>query len=141
MLFSLARKRPFWASIQLARVVRPMSTNRSYPTAIKPSKGEIQKGVLAPENLEIAMRSLHHDGLVVVNDVVPHEALDRLNTKMVQDARTLYDRKENSPFNYNPNNIQQDAPPMRDHFDSQIFLSMSRHIQRRPDPHEYPSRY
>lgn len=100
-----------------------MSTNRSYPTGISPSKAEIEGGKLGPENLEIAIRSLYHDGLVVVNNAVPHESLDRLNQQMVQDAYTLYNRKENSPFNYNPNNIQQDAPPMREHFDPRIFLS------------------
>lgn len=49
--------------------------------------------------------------------------LDRLNEKMVQDAHKLYARKENSPFNYNPNNLQQDPSPMREYFESQIFLS------------------
>jgi hypothetical protein len=60
---------------------------------------------------------------VVVNDVVPPEMLDRLNEKMIEDAYTLYARKENSPFNYNPNNLQQDAPPMREYFEPQIFMS------------------
>ncbi|CAL5874420.1 uncharacterized protein PFLUO_LOCUS8716 [Penicillium psychrofluorescens] len=49
--------------------------------------------------------------------------LDRLNEKMVQDAYKLYARKENSPFNYNPNNLQQDPPPMREYFESEIFLN------------------
>lgn len=96
---------------------------RSYPNAINPSRTEVQQGRLAPQNLEIAIRSLYHDGLVVINDVIPHNMLDRLNEKMVKDAHTLYARKENSPFNYNPNNLQQDAPPIREHFESQIFLS------------------
>jgi hypothetical protein len=59
----------------------------------------------------------------VVNDVIPHDKLDRLNKKMVKDANTLYASKGDSPFNYNPNNLQQDAPPMREYFDSQIFMS------------------
>lgn len=96
---------------------------RTFPNSIKPSKTELQNERLTPQNLEIAIRSLYHDGLVVVNDVVPHDILDRLNEKMVQDAHKLYARKENSPFNYNPNNLQQDPPPMREHFEPQIFLS------------------
>lgn len=104
--------------------MRSLSTTNSYPNAIKPSKSEIQNGQLGPESLEVAIRSLYHDGLVVVNDVVPHDMLDRLNEKMIQDANTLFARKENSPFNYNPNNIQQGAPPIREYFEPQIFMSM-----------------
>ncbi|KAB8258618.1 hypothetical protein BDV32DRAFT_159886 [Aspergillus pseudonomiae] len=94
----------------------------SFPTSISPSQTEIKNRQLSPQNLEIAIQSLHHDGLVVVENVVPHDALDRLNHKMVEDAWTLRN-KENSPFNYNPGNIQQDPPPVRKYFDSDIFLN------------------
>ncbi|RJE21384.1 Phytanoyl-CoA dioxygenase family protein [Aspergillus sclerotialis] len=93
------------------------------PTCITPSKPELQSGRLTPQNLEVAIRSLYNDGLVVVNDVIPHSHLDRLNEKMVQDAYTLQARKEDSPFNYHPNNLQQDPPPMREYFESDIFLN------------------
>jgi hypothetical protein len=69
------------------------------------------------------MRSLYRDGLVVVEDVVPHDALDHLNIKMVQDAYTLQAKGGDSPYNYNPGNIQQDAPPVKEFFDKNIFLS------------------
>ncbi|OGE56611.1 hypothetical protein PENARI_c003G11567 [Penicillium arizonense] len=69
------------------------------------------------------MRSLHQDGLVVVENVIPHDSLDRLNKKMIEDAYTLQSRKGDSPFNYNPGNIQQDSPPVREHFDASIFLN------------------
>lgn len=98
-------------------------TLSTYATSIRPTKQEIHNKQLAPENLEIAVRSLYHDGLVVVEDAIPHDALDRLNAQMVKDARALQSKKENSPFNYNPGNIQQDAPPVRAHFDTNIFLS------------------
>ncbi|KAF9883340.1 hypothetical protein FE257_003556 [Aspergillus nanangensis] len=78
----------------------------SYPTSISPSPAEIRNGQLTPQNLETAIRSLHHDGLVVVENAVSHEALDRLNEKMVHDARTLQNKKDDSPYNYNPGNIQ-----------------------------------
>ncbi|KAJ5128487.1 hypothetical protein N7448_002207 [Penicillium atrosanguineum] len=96
---------------------------RSQPISIKPTKKEIQNGRLGPRNLELAIRSLYQDGLVVVNDVIPHDMLHRLNEKMVKDAHELYGRKEDSPFNYNPNNLQQDAPPMREFFEPQIFMN------------------
>ena len=81
-----------------------------------------QKSMLGDSH-PVAIRSLFHDGLVVVTDVVPHDILDRLNNKMIDDAQELYARKGNSPFNYNPNNLQQDPPPTKKYFDSQIFLS------------------
>ncbi|EYE92048.1 phytanoyl-CoA dioxygenase [Aspergillus ruber CBS 135680] len=95
----------------------------SYPTNIRPSQDEVRNKQLTPQNLEIAIRSLYHDGLVVVEDAIPHDSLDRLNTKMVQDARFLQSKKENSPYNYNPGNIQQDPPPAREYFDTNIFLN------------------
>jgi ectoine hydroxylase-related dioxygenase (phytanoyl-CoA dioxygenase family) len=98
----------------------------SYPTSIRPSAAEIKNGQLTPQNLEIAIRSLYHDGLVVVENAVPHAALDRLNEKMVRDAYALQSRKENSPYNYNRGNIQQDPPPVKDYFDPDIFLSKYR---------------
>ncbi|EHA23287.1 hypothetical protein CBS63078_10891 [Aspergillus niger] len=95
----------------------------SHPTSIRPSTTEIQNARLSPQNLEVAMRSLHQDGLVVVENVIPHDSLDRLNAKMTEDAYTLRNKKDGSPFNYNPGNIQQDAPPVRGYFDPQIFLN------------------
>jgi hypothetical protein len=95
----------------------------SYPTSIRPSKSEIKSVRLSPQNLEIAIRSLYQDGLVVIEDVIPHDVLDRLNEKMVQDAYTLQARKADSPYNYNPGNIQQDAPPVKKYFDLRIFMS------------------
>lgn len=68
---------------------------------------------------------MHEDGLVVVEDVVPHEHLDFLNRKMVHDAQVLQSRGENGPFNYNKGNIQQDAPPVAQYFFSSIFASTS----------------
>ncbi|KAE8368048.1 hypothetical protein BDV27DRAFT_142297 [Aspergillus caelatus] len=95
----------------------------SFPTSISPSQSEIKSRQLSPQNLEIAIRSLHHDGLVVVENVVPHDALDQLNHKMVEDAWTLRNKKENSPYNYNPGNIQQDPPPVLKDFNPDIFLN------------------
>ncbi|OJJ64001.1 hypothetical protein ASPSYDRAFT_84035 [Aspergillus sydowii CBS 593.65] len=112
---------------RLAKQTRQLSTQfgklPSYPTSVRPSRPEIQNARLSPQNLEIAIRSLHRDGLVVVEDVIPHDCLTRLNDKMVKDAYALQARKEDSPYNYNPGNIQQDAPPVREHFDKDIFMN------------------
>lgn len=97
----------------------------AFPKAcsIKVSKEELQQGRLNERNLELAVRHILQDGLVVVEDVVEHDVLDQLNLKMVEDAKFLSGRGENSPFNYNRSNLQQDAPPVRKYFDPTIFLS------------------
>ncbi|KAL2871726.1 phytanoyl-CoA dioxygenase family protein [Aspergillus lucknowensis] len=95
----------------------------SHPISIRPSNGEIRNARLSPQNLEVAMRSLHRDGLVVVENVVSHGCLDRLNEKMIEDAYSLQAKKGNSPYNYNRGNIQQDAPPVMKHFEPSIFLN------------------
>ncbi|KAI1493585.1 hypothetical protein F5X96DRAFT_170611 [Biscogniauxia mediterranea] len=93
------------------------------PRVIRPSAAEIKSSRLDERNLELAVRSMHEDGLVVVEDVVPHEHLDQLNKKMVQDARELQARGEDGPFNYNLGNLQQDAPPWAEYFHPAVFTS------------------
>lgn len=85
----------------------------SYPTSVLPSLTEVKTGRLSPQNLEIAIRSLYHDGLVVVEDLIEHNRLDTLNRQMVQDAYTLQTRQDQSPFNYNRGNIQQVSSSFR----------------------------
>jgi hypothetical protein len=68
---------------------------------------------------------MHIDGLVVVEDVVPHHDIDLLNKKMIEDAQVLQARGDKGPFNYNKGNIQQDAPPVAEFFKPSIFTSMS----------------
>ncbi|KAI1186738.1 hypothetical protein F5B17DRAFT_352884 [Nemania serpens] len=101
---------------------RPLSMQR-LPYVIRPSAEEVKSKKLSEMNLEIAVRGVHLDGLVVVEGVVPHEQLDRLNTKMVEDARILQARGKNGPFNYNVGNIQQDAPPCAEHFYPSILTN------------------
>lgn len=114
----------FWPTVlyrnAVPRSVRHLAT---LPFTVRPSSQELAAGRLGERNLEHAIRSLHEDGLVVVSDVIPHEHLDRLNVKMVQDAQTLHFRGKDMPFNYNVGNIQQDPPPVKEHFHKSIFLN------------------
>ncbi len=110
-----------------ARSFASMVQGRTLPTTpvvIRPSIREIQSEQLEARNLEIAVRQVHEDGLVVVEDVIPHQHLDELNAKMVEDARTLQARGDKGPFNYNQGNLQQDAPPVARYFYPSIFTSM-----------------
>lgn len=117
------------STVRTARALRgfasltPSATQPYLPTVIRPSVQEIEEKALNARNLEIAVRHVHVDGLVVVEDVVPHEHIDRLNTKMVEDARILQARGEDGPFNYNQGNLQQDAPPVSEFFFPSIFTS------------------
>lgn len=111
--------------LQLQRTMVTIRQLPSEPIVIKPSKSEITSGKLESRNLEIAVRQIHLDGLVVVGDIVPHEDIDHLNEKMIRDARTLQGMKEKGPFNYNQGNLQQDAPPIAEYFKTSIFASAS----------------
>lgn len=84
---------------------RPFAS--THPLSIKPSRDELSSGRLASRNLEQAVRALHEDGLVVIEDAVTHEDLDHLNTKMVQDALALQQRGKDMPYNYNVGNSMQ----------------------------------
>ena len=118
---SIAMKVPILA--KRSGQVRCLSTQlgklTSYPTSIRPSNPELEKARLSPQNLEIAMHCLHRDGLFIVEGAIPHDCLDRLNETMVADAYVLQAKKEDGPLG----SIQQDAPPVRKHFDPRIFMS------------------
>jgi hypothetical protein len=97
-------------------------TLSSTPISILPTTAELKHGSLSQRNLEIAIRALSRDGLVVLENMVDHAVLDRLNKKTVQDAYELQARKD-SPFNYNKGNIQQDPPMTETWFSNQIYIS------------------
>ncbi|KAF4434614.1 phytanoyl- dioxygenase [Fusarium acutatum] len=101
-----------------ATVTQPLQVG-----VVRPSDQEVKNRTLDSRNLEKAVRNMHGDGLVVVEDVVPHEDIDILNKKMIEDAHTLQARGDKGPFNYNKGNIQQDAPPVSEYFSPSIFTS------------------
>jgi hypothetical protein len=90
--------------------------------AVKPSTSELRDGKLSQRNLEIAIRAIARDGIAVLEDLVDHKTLDKLNEKMVQDAYHLQSRTD-SPFNYNKGNIQQDPPMTKEWFSDNIYTS------------------
>jgi hypothetical protein len=122
----------------------------STPISITPSPSELQNGVLNQRNLEIAIRVLSRDGLVVLEDMIDHAILDHLNKKMVKEAYVLQARKD-SPFNYNKGNIQQDPPMTKEWFSDEVFVSElvqphssavcfpSHKLLKPPRPHHHPS--
>lgn len=84
----------------------PVRQNTSTePVRISPTRSEVKAGKLSPQNLEVVIRALHEDGLIVVENVFDHMRLNKLNERMVKDAYELRARKD-SPYNYNKGNIQ-----------------------------------
>jgi hypothetical protein len=81
--------------------VRKAGTVSSLPKIVNVSPEEKARGLLTHKNLELANRALHHDGLVVLENAISHDKLDFLNQKMVEDARMLQAKGEDSPYNYN----------------------------------------
>lgn len=114
--------RPFPRPRVVVHCPRHYSTSTE-PLTISTSENELAKGRLGEHNLEKAMRGLYEDGLVIVANAIPHEHLDRLNAKMVRDARKLQGKGEDMPFNYNVGNLQQDPPPVKEHFQESVFLN------------------
>lgn len=111
------------SSIRCFSVAKLWRASQSGPRSIRASDAEAQAGRLSERNLEIAVRHVLKDGLVVIENAIDHKVLDELNRKMVQDAIFLANKKEGNPFNYNKGNIQQDAPPVKKYFDPSIFMS------------------
>ncbi|KAF7506934.1 hypothetical protein GJ744_011065 [Endocarpon pusillum] len=95
----------------------------SLPIVVQVSQEEVSKRNLTWENLETAVRALHRDGLVVLENVIEKSKLDTLNKKMVKGAPTLQSKGENMPYNYNKGNIRQDPPLTKEHFEPSIFLN------------------
>ncbi|TFB00793.1 Kanamycin B dioxygenase [Trichoderma ghanense] len=56
------------------------------PPVVRPTSHEVTSGRLDERNLEKAVRHVHQDGLVVIENVVPHNDIDLLNAKMVTSA-------------------------------------------------------
>lgn len=122
-MYAITSKAPRYL---LRAISRPPYTTRAapcLPAVITPSAQEIANKRLDARNLEKAVRHVHQDGLVVVNNVVPHTELDIVNAKMVEDARELQARGKDGPFNYNQGNLQLDAPPVKEYFFPSIFTS------------------
>jgi hypothetical protein len=100
------------------------STSRpSQLTSISPSRDELLNARLSQRHTQTALEAFHRDGLVVIEDVVSHKDIDRLNDVMVRDAHRLMARGKDGPFNYNLGILQQSPPYDPDVFKRNIFVN------------------
>lgn len=104
------------------RLLRQLS---SMPATVKVTPKEVSLGELCLPNLELATRAIHRDGLVVLEDVIEHNKLDKLNVKMLEDAAKLQAKGDDGPYNYNKGNIQQDPPLINSFLTHQYILIRS----------------
>jgi hypothetical protein len=88
-----------------------------------PSRDELLNARLSQRHTQTALEAFNRDGLVVIEDVVSHEDIDRLNDVMVRDAHRLMARGKDGPFNYNLGNLQQSPPYDPDVFKRNIFVN------------------
>jgi hypothetical protein len=93
------------------------------PVALRPSASELAASRLNQRTIQEALEALNGDGLVVVENVVETAVINKLNTAMVADARTLMARGSDGPFNYNLGNLQQSPPYNPELFASSIFAN------------------
>lgn len=124
LLTTVARPKSSSALLKLGRLPIHRSVSNQVHK-IRTSRGEVQTGRLTERSLEEAVRSILQDGIVVIENVIDHDHLDKLNDRMVIDSIQLSNMGEKSPFNYNQGNLQQDAPPIKEYFEPSIFLSRS----------------
>lgn len=90
---------------------------------IKPEPTEKREGCLSQRNMQLALEALHHDGIVMLEDVIPSKMLDVLNERMCKDTHTLIGRGEEGPFNYNLGNLQQCPPYEEKYLSPEIFFN------------------
>ena len=75
------------------------------PLTVTPTPQELSDQRLSSKNLELAIRALHRDGLVVIENAVEHAKLDFLNQKMIQDALVLQSAGDKSPYNFHKGSV------------------------------------
>jgi hypothetical protein len=100
-----------------------MVTEKNVPVSINPSSEELNEGKLTAQNLEIAIRALHQDGLIIICNVYRHEDLDKLNQVMVRDALKMSELGDEGPKNFHPGNLSITPPPQRQYFMRNVFLN------------------
>lgn len=113
---------------QKAVQVRNLATTVNAPSrldtvySIKPDSTEKREGRLHQRNMQASLEALHHDGMVMLEDVIPIPILDQLNERMCKDTRTLIARGKDGPFNYNLGNLQQSPPLQKEFLSPEIFF-------------------
>jgi ectoine hydroxylase-related dioxygenase (phytanoyl-CoA dioxygenase family) len=91
-------------------------------TAMDLTSQEKTSGKISPEHLQQAVRALHADGYVILNELVERSHAEILAQKMIEDVQFILQRKD-VPFNFNVGNLQQDPPPFHPYLFRDVLLN------------------
>ncbi|KAF2245888.1 hypothetical protein BU26DRAFT_521429 [Trematosphaeria pertusa] len=81
-------------------------------TLIELTSDELKSKTIDSHNLQAAVEALHRDGIVVLKNAVSIEHLDKLNARMVPEAKQLYAKATtHRNFGEATGNIQQEPVP------------------------------
>ncbi|KAJ0115451.1 hypothetical protein J7T55_012731 [Diaporthe amygdali] len=90
------------------------SSSPSEVKLIELTPEELRTKKIGSHNLQAAVEALHRDGIVVLKNAVNVDHLDKLNARMVPEAKDLYSRPStHRNFGQNTGNIQQE-PVLKD---------------------------
>lgn len=90
-------------------------------TSIHLTPTELSTKQLSSHNLQWAVEALHCDGLVVLENAISPDHLDKLNARMMPEAKYLYAQKNtHHNFGTGTGNIQQEPPQEAEY----IFLDV-----------------
>lgn len=85
---------------------------------------ELASKTVGSHNLQKAVEALHRDGLVVLQNAVRVDHLERLNARMVPEAQTLYARPDtHRNFGGDTGNIQQEPVLERDYLFADVLAN------------------
>ncbi|KAK4943108.1 hypothetical protein LTR10_017307 [Elasticomyces elasticus] len=93
-------------------------------TLVRLTSEELAAKKIGSHNLQKAVEGLHRDGLIVLENAVSVEILDKLNARMVPEAKTLF-AKEATHRNFGPKtgNIQQEPVAEKDYIFQDILAN------------------
>jgi ectoine hydroxylase-related dioxygenase (phytanoyl-CoA dioxygenase family) len=95
-----------------------------HPTAVSVSAREISSDKTSFETIQRALEAFHRDGIVILQDAIPHEPLNHLHRKMEEDVHTLLAR--NDPhFNHGKSaqNLSQRPPISKEYLHEAIWAN------------------
>ncbi|KAJ5747664.1 uncharacterized protein N7511_009360 [Penicillium nucicola] len=91
---------------------------------IELTKDELATRQIGSHNLQSCLEALHHDGIVVLKNAVDPSHLDKLNEKMVAEAKSIYERTETyRNFGKKTGNIQQEPVRSADYVFEDIIAN------------------
>lgn len=120
----LGRPQPYTYRTFIVTPARPMSSTQTHVEILELSQEELACKKLSSHTLQAAVEALHLDGLVVLKNAVDVAHLDKLNERMVAEAKILYKQKTTARnFGASTGNIQQEPPVDKDYIFEDIIAN------------------